>query len=124
MGYDFRKQAGERDFADNFEREARTIMEKARVSIRKAGEKYLKVVDDLLGNFDLSLDVKSSKVWYYMAQDGRGNEQDRYSVRGYFVIKGDLPKEGIEGAIWDVTGGLKCKLVQQGNSWVAEFDLG
>lgn len=127
MGYDFRKkQAGERDFVTNFERDAQQILDDSRRKIRKAGDKYLKIVDELLGNFDLSLDLKISRVYYYMVHSGGGNEADRYAVRGHLTVKGDLPKDGVEGALWDVTGGVKFH-VSPGSApgtWFAEFDMG
>jgi hypothetical protein len=119
MTYDFRKQAGERDFIDNFESMVKAIDDKARVEKGKAAKKVLKVVKDLLKNFDLTLDVEKSWIERYDVGS------DSHGISGGLVVSGDLPEEGIKDAIWDVCGGLKIrKMRHEGSSWICEFDVG
>ena len=119
MTYDFRKQAGERDFIDNFEAMVRDIDDKARIAKGKAATKVLAVVKDLLTNFGLKLDVKKSWIERYNVGS------DSHGISGGLVVSGDLPEEGIKDAIWDVCGGLKVrKMRREGQSWICEFDVG
>lgn len=118
MTYDFRKQAGERDFTDNFESMVRAIDDKARVEKGKAAKKVLAVVKDLLTNFGLTLDVNKSWIERYDVGS------DSHGISGGLVVTGDLPEEGVKDAIWDVCGGLKVKTRRQGNAWICEFDIG
>lgn len=119
MSYDFRKQAGERNFLDNFSADAEKLYDKLHADTQKAGKKHLKVVSDLLENFGLSLDLKKSWVDRYKVGS------DSWGYSGAMVVKGDLPKEGIEGALWDVTLGLKFhNIYKSGDVWIAEFNVG
>jgi len=119
MGYDFRKQAGERNFIDNFYQDAEKIYDKCHADTLKAGKKHLKVVSELLENFGLSLDLKRSWVDRYKSGS------DSWAITGAMFVKGDLPQEGVEGALWDVTMGLRFhKVYKSGDAWIAEFNTG
>jgi hypothetical protein len=119
MTYDFRKrQAGERDFTDNFEAMVRDIDDKARKAKGAAATKVLKVVKDLLTNFGLTLDLKKSWIDRYDVGS------DSHGISGGLYVTGDLEEDGIKDAIWDVCGGLKVKVRKDGAGFMCEFDIG
>jgi hypothetical protein len=119
MGYDFRKQAGERNFVDNFYHDAEAIEQKSKEAATKAGKKHLKVVRDLLKNFDLTLDLEKSWVERYKVGS------DSWAIQGALVVKGNLPQDGVRMALEDVALPLRFpKVYKSGDSWVGEFNTG
>lgn len=119
MGYDFRKQAGERDFIDNFYRSLEEVDKKAKAAAAKVSKQHLKVVGDLLENFGLTLDLKRSWVEKYSVGS------DSWGIQGALFVKGDLPQDGVQMALEDVALPLRFpKVYKSGDFWIGEFDTG
>ena len=119
MGYDFRKQAGERNFVDNFYNDIEALEQKYKVQANKVSDKHLKVVKDLLKNFSLTLDLKKSWVERYRIGS------DSWGIQGAFIVTGDLPQDGVRMALEDVALPLRFpKVYKSGDAWVGEFNTG